>query len=138
MKLCRELHDENGLFPLNEAKLETYLERAFTRDGGFLGIIGPPKKVEGLVFLIVSNFWYSDASHLEELFLYVVPDCRRAKTALELMAFAKWCSEESGLPLIIGAISNIRTKGKIRLYQRAFSDPVGSFFLYKADSNKAA
>lgn len=138
MKLCRQLHGENGLMPMNEEKLSTQLEIALQKKGGFLGIIGAPGKLEGVIFLIVSTYWYSNHPHLEELFLYVVPDCRRMKVAEQLMEFAKWCSDESGLPLIIGVMSTIRTKGKVRLYQRVFSEPAGSFFVHKPTKGQAA
>lgn len=131
IKLCQRLHEENGLMPMSNEKLSAQLEVALQKKGGFLGIIGEPGKLEGAIFLIVSTYWYSDIPHLEELFLYVIPECRRMKVAEQLMEFAKWCSDESGLPLIIGVLSTIRTKGKVRLYERVFSEPAGSFFLHK-------
>ena len=133
MELCRELHVENGIFPLNEDKVRAMLRRAFDRQGGIIGAIGDSGKIEGLIYMLVSTFWYSDQPHLEELFAFVVPEYRKTKNAIELMKFAKWCSDRSGFPLIIGVISNERTEGKIRLYQRQFSKPVGNFFFYKSN-----
>ena len=138
MRLCRDLYHENGMFPLNEGKVRTMLRRAFNREGGVLGIIGDAGKIEGMIYMLVSTFWYSDQPHLEELFAYVVPEHRKTKNAQELMKFAKWCSDQSGFPLIIGVISNERTEGKVRLYQREFSKPIGNFFLYKANGASPA
>jgi hypothetical protein len=138
MGLCRQLHNENALFKINEDKVRTMLRRAFNREGGILGVIGEPGKVEGMIYMLVSNFWYSDDPHLEELWAYVVPAYRKSKNAIELMDFAKWCSDQSGFPLIIGVISNERTAGKVRLYQRQFQSPIGNFFFYKGSPAKVA
>lgn len=148
MELCRELHLENGLFPLNEDKVRAMLRRGFNREGGILGALGPPGSIEGLIFMLVSSFWYSDKPHLEELFMYVRPKFRQTKDlaqdqrysrVTELIKFAKWCSETADFPLVIGVISDERTEGKVRMYQRHFDKPVGNFFYYhKAPENAVA
>lgn len=131
MELCRELHTENGIFKLNEDKVRGMLRKAFNREGGILGAVGAPGNIQGLILMLVSTFWYSDDPHLEELFLYVKPQHRGGGAAAALMQFAKWCAEQS-FPLVIGVLSNERTEGKIRLYQRQFSKPIGNFFFYPA------
>lgn len=139
MELCRELHRENGLFPLNELKVREMLRRSFNRQGGILGVIGQPDALEGMIYMLVSSFWYSTQPHLEELFVYVRPAFRETKElegeqkfsrVRALAEFAKWCAETSTFPLVIGVISDERTEGKIRLYQRYFGKPVGNFFYY--------
>lgn len=129
MSLCRDLWKENGLFPLNEDKVRATVRKAFNREGGILGAVGEPGSIKGLILMLMSTFWYSDAPHWEELFLYVKPENRGGGAAAALMHFAKWCSENS-FPLVIGVLSNDRTEGKVRLYQRQFSKPVGNFFFY--------
>jgi hypothetical protein len=106
------------------------LRKAFNREGGILGAIGSPGSIEALIYILVSSFWYSNESHLEELFTYVAPQYRKSRNAVELMHFAKWCVDQSGLPLVIGILSNERTAGKVRLYQRQFDKPAGNFFFY--------
>ena len=138
MALLRGLHAENGIFHLDEDKVRTMLQRAFNREGGILGAIGPSGAIEGLIYMLVSTFWYSEQPHLEELFTYVSPEHRKSRNAVELMHFAKWCSDQSGFPLLIGIISNERTAGKVRLYQRQFSNPAGNFFLYNGRTGHGA
>ena len=130
MSLCRELHRENGLFEMNENKVRAMLHKAFGRQGGILGAIGVAGKIEGIIYMLLSSFWYSDDPHWEELLVYIRPEHRKSKNAVELISFAKWCSDSSGIPLVIGIISNERTAGKVRLYQRQFDKPIGNFFLY--------
>ena len=130
MALCRDLHKENGLFLMDDEKVRAMLRKAFNREGGILGAIGSPGSIEALIYILVSSFWYSNESHLEELFTYVAPQYRKSRNAVELMHFAKWCVDQSGLPLVIGILSNERTAGKVRLYQRQFDKPAGNFFFY--------
>ena len=130
MRLCRMLWEENGIFSMNDDKVRATLRRAFDREGGILGVIGDPGKLEAMIYMLVSAFWYSDDPHLEELFAFTVPEYRRSRNAIDLLNFAKWCSEQSGYPLLIGIISNERTAAKVRLYQRQLNAPIGNFFLY--------
>lgn len=130
MQICRELHEENGLFEIDESMVRNMLRRAFARQGGIIGVIGKPGAIEAVLFMIVSNFWYSTQPHLEELFSYCRPQYRRSGHAKSLVAFAKRCSDELHMPLVIGIVSNIRTEAKVRLYRRQLSEPAGAFFVY--------
>lgn len=131
MSLCRQLYQENALFSMSDDKVRAMLRKAFNREGGILGVIGKPGSFEAMIYMLVSTFWYSDEPVLEELFTYVRPEHRKSKNAIELMDFAKWCAESSNFPLLIGVMSNERTAGKVRLYQRKLGEPIGAFFFYK-------
>lgn len=132
MVMCRMLHEENGLFPMSEERVRNTLQMAFQRHGGVLGLIGDPGKIEAMIFMMISQIWCSSQWHLEELFSYVRPEYRRSDNAKVLIKFAKQCSSELGLPLIIGVISNTRTEQKVKLYQRQFSKPNGAFFVFNS------
>jgi hypothetical protein len=130
MGLCRELHAENGIFKLDEDKVRKLLRRAFDRQGGFLGVIGPVSQLEGMIYMQVTTMWYTDEPCLEELYTFVRPQFRRSRNAIDLLHFSKWCAETSNMPLFIGVISNEQTERKVQLYQRQFDKPAGNFFLY--------
>lgn len=130
MALCRELHEENGIFPMHDPSVRATLRKAFDKQGGIIGLIGPPGAVEAMMFLLISNTWYTEQWHLEELFSYVRPDYRRSTHAKAMVEWAKRCADEVHLPLIIGIISNERTEAKVRLYQRQLQKPAGAFFVY--------
>ena len=138
MELCRGLAAENAMFPVSDDKVRAMLRRAFNKEGGFLGVIGLPGKIEGMIYMNLSTFWYSDVTYLEELFLYVAPQYRKSRNAIDLMRFSKWCSDQSSFTLVIGVISNKETEGKVRLYQRQFAKPAGNFFYYKGQNNTVA
>jgi len=132
MAMCMELHRENGLFPMAEDKVRAYLRRAFSRNGAVIGVIGERGKIEGSIYLLIGGFWYSEEWHLEELFSYVRPQYRKSNNAKELINFAKRCSDDLGIPAVIGIISNDRTKAKVQLYQRQLGTASGAFFVYNA------
>lgn len=129
MALCRMLHAENGLFPMEEDLVEETIQRAFDRKGGIIGVIGAPGQLEGIIYMLVSNFWYSRKPHLEELFNFVHPDHRKSEHAKALIEFAKKCASDD-VRLVIGVISNERTEAKVRLYERRLGKPTGAFFVY--------
>lgn len=131
MEICRELHAENGMFEMNESKVRHMLERAFTQQGALIGALGATGSIEGAIFMLITSFWYTNDWCLEELFNYVRPEHRRSTNAKELINFGKRCSDELGIPLVIGVVSNERTKAKVGLYQRQLADPVGAYFLHR-------
>jgi hypothetical protein len=135
MVMCRMLHEENGLFPMSEDRVRRVLRMAFDGLGGVLGVIGNPGKIEAMIYMLISQIWHSDEWHLDELFSYCRPEYRKSNNAKRLIQFAKDCSDELHLPLVIGIISNTRTEEKIRLYQRQLSKPNGCFFVYNTKWN---
>lgn len=138
MNLCRALHAENGLFSMDEDRVRGTLRMAFEKKGGLLGVIGDPGKIEAIIYMLFAQFWYSNDWHLEELFSYVHPDHRKSSNATDLIDFAKRCSTEIGIPLIIGVVSNTRTEQKVKLYQRKFDKPNGAFFVFNSKWQKAS
>jgi hypothetical protein len=42
------------------------------------------------------------------------------------------------MPLMIGVMSNSRTDAKVKLYERQFGNPAGSFFLYGVKTGELA
>lgn len=134
MSLCHLLHEENGLFPMSEDRVREMVRRALFPEQSIspalIGVIGAPSNLEAAIFMLVSQMWYSDQWHLEELYSFVRPDCRKSDYAKLLIDFAKSAAEQLAIPLVIGVLSNIRTAEKIRLYRRRLGDPAGAFFLY--------
>lgn len=128
--MCCELHKENAMFSMNEAKVRAMLHRAFDGSGAIIGAIGPTGGIQGCIFLVIDSMWYSDEWVLEELWSFVLPQHRKSNNAKDLVGFAKRCSTELNIPLVIGVVSNIRTQAKIGLYKRQLADPVGAYFAY--------
>lgn len=145
MGLCRLLHQENGLFSLDEGKVRDFVWRALNPNKldkhdlgprGIIGVIGQEGDLEGLIYMLISQFWYSSEMHLEELFNYVRPDSRSSMHARNLITYAKACSLSTSLPLLIGVISNDRTEAKVRFYERQL-DRVGAFFFFSGKDPQA-
>jgi GNAT superfamily N-acetyltransferase len=135
MELALRACSENGFVDPNPVKLLSDIWPALNLDRGMIGIIGEVgQKPEAAVLLRIGSMWYSDNEVLEEKAVFVQPEHRGAKVgrARRLCQFSKQVSDQLGIPLIIGVLSNHRTKGKVRLYEREFGEPSGAFFLYNA------
>jgi GNAT superfamily N-acetyltransferase len=141
MELALAACKENGFVNPNPIKLLEQIWPALNRDHGIIGVIGEPgQKAEGAILLRVVSMWYSDEQILEEKAIFIHPDYRSAKggRARRLCEFAKHISDELGIPLLIGVLSNDRTEAKVRLYERQFGRPTGAFFLYNARTGEWA
>lgn len=128
--LCNCMHAEGGIMPLDLMEVSTMLHKAFDRQGGIIGVIGPPGDIKAMIFLLISRYWYTRQHHLEELFNFVRPDVRKFNYAQRMIDFAKACALEIGLPLTIGVLTNQRMEGKVRLYQRSLGVPAGAWFVF--------
>lgn len=137
-RLFLQTHHENGLFTLAPQKVTSFMDRALhpesipswdTGPRAQIGVIGPPGRLEAVVFVLLSSFWYSEDIHLEELLVYVDPECRSSNHARACVDWMKGLSDELGIPLLTGIISKHRTAAKIRLYDRLLPR-VGAFYFY--------
>jgi hypothetical protein len=128
--LMREAADEQGLFPLDEAKAREMLNRAFTRQFAQVGVIGPKGGIEAALYTLLAQPLYSEAWHLEEVFQVVRAPFRKSTHAKALLEYAKHCSRHLGVPVLMGVLHNVRTEAKIELYRRQLGEPVGAYFLY--------
>lgn len=130
LKICRQNHEENGQFSLAMPKVEAMVDRAFSNQGAIVGTVGR-ERIEGIIIMLISQFWYTEDWCLEEVMNFVLPEHRRSTHAKDMIAFAKRCSDEIGIPLVIGVVANERTKAKIELYRRQLGDPVGGYFIHR-------
>lgn len=137
-RLFLQLHRENGLFTLDPGKVTSFMDRAIhperipswdTGPRAQIGVIGPQGKLEAVVFVLISAFWYSSDYHLEELLVYVDPECRKSRHAVACIGWMKALSDQLKIPLITGIISKERTASKIRLYDRQLPR-IGAFYMY--------
>jgi len=131
MSLCRLLWAENGVLTLDEDRVKGILQKCLNPNGGgIIGVIGKPGHIEGMICLIISQFWYSSDWILEELYSYIHPEHRKSPNARRLVAFAKAHATALDIPLFIGIISNTRTEAKVRLYRGELGQPAGAFFIH--------
>ena len=131
---------ENARFSLAPEKVHWHVQRALyplppgdTGPRCAIGVIGDYTLLEGLAFLSTGNFWYTHEQHIEEFLVFVDPSCRRSFHAKALIDWMKACSDQNGMKLLTGVISNVRTEAKVRLYQRMVPK-IGAFFLYKPEA----
>ena len=136
MQLALQMHDEIGISNVKPHKILSEIYPSLQLYGGIVGVIGPPDAVEGGILLRIGKFFYSDDDILEERGVFIHPNFRSAKgaRARRLCEFAKKTSDSMGMPLLIGVQNDVRTKGKLRLYERQFGQPIGAFFKYEPNT----
>lgn len=134
MALAQMMHDEIGISKFEPAKVLPDVYAALSLDHGIMGLIGDPgAPLQGGILLRLGNTFYSDEEVIEERGLFVHPDYRSAKggRAARLCEFAKKTSDDLGKPLLVGVQNDVRTPGKMRLYERQFGKPCGAWFLHR-------
>jgi GNAT superfamily N-acetyltransferase len=135
MQLTMTASDENSFVQPSPRKILEDVWPALHRERGMVWIIGPDEgPLEAAALLRITELWYSEDLVLEERGIYVHPHYRHKKgrRAHLLMDACEGAARVLGLPLLIGVLSNQRTEGKIRLYERQFGKPAGAFFLVNA------
>jgi N-acetylglutamate synthase-like GNAT family acetyltransferase len=134
MRLLRMMWSEGGMFPLDEERAAETFNYILNGKGGVIGVIEGGDGIRAMIGVVFCRQWYTSHDHIEELFNYVRPDCRKPGTgyAFKLIRFARECSEKIGIPLLIGVLTNQRMEAKVRLYRRALGMPAGAFFVYGA------
>lgn len=144
-RLFLQAHNENSLFRLSPNKVQWLMNRILNPASippedngprGVIGVIGPVGALEGLVFLLIGQFWYSDDRHLEELIVFTDPEHRKSNHAQAMVQWMKDQTQKTGLPLLTGIMSNTRTEAKVRLYSRMLPK-VGAFFFLPPKSGPA-
>ena len=136
-EICRQLHAENAVFPLDVSRVIGMIRALTQQRGGIIGVIRNEHQIEALICLTITQFWYSEDFILEEQFNFVLPEYRKSENAKELIIFASAAAKNLGIPLIIGILSNERTDAKIRLYRRQLGEPSGAYFLVGARTGEA-
>lgn len=130
LKICIEDHAENGQFSLSKPKLEQMVSGILENNKGVIGLIRRADAIEAIMMMHISQFWYTEEWCLEELLNFVRPQFRRSTNAKDMISYAKRCANQLEIPLIVGVVSNERTKPKMELYRRQLGDPVGGYFYY--------
>ncbi len=123
------LHEENGLFTVDEDKVRGVIREATEQRGGIIGVIRGAEGLEASIGLAVEQWWYTNDWCVSERWVYVVPAARRKNHAKKLIDYARWCAESLGVPLECGIMSTNRTAAKERLYERKLT-PIGRYFMW--------
>lgn len=134
MELAVEAAKENGFLDATVELLARAVWGPLNQDHGLVGCIGAPgARIEGMVVLNVGKIFYSNIDCLEERTVFVHPEFRAAKggRAKKLVEFSKSAADSLELPLLIGILSNERTQGKVKLYERMLGPPAGAYWIYR-------
>lgn len=130
MKVLERNHEENPLATLSWPKVEAIVRRGIDQELALIGVIrGPKGVIEATAGFLISQWWFSEEFHLEELWIYVVPEYRRSTHARHLYRWAKYLSDEMKMPIVSGVMTLEKMRPKVRLAQRELPQ-VGAVFMY--------
>lgn len=135
MTLTMTASDENSFVRPSVGKILHDVYPALHQDKGMIWIIGPDEgPLEAAALLRIGEVWYSEEPVLEERGIYVHPHYRhhKGRRAKMLIQACVWTARQLDLPLLMGVLSNQRTAGKRRLYERLLGEPAGILFLVNA------
>jgi len=133
MSQLSNTYEEMGFSNISPEKVLREVYSALSLDRGIFGLIGKPgETIQAGVLLRIGNPWYSDDNVVEERGIFVHPKYRSGRLGLarKLCDFSKKFADDMGLPLIVGIQSTSKIAPKIRLYERAFGEQRGAFFVY--------
>ena len=136
MSQLSNTYEEMGFSNISPIKVLQEVYASLSLDRGIFGIIGNPgETIQAGVLLRIGKPWYSDDDVVEERGIFVHPDYRSGRLGLarKLCDFSKKFAEDMGLPLIVGIQSTTKIAPKIRLYERAFGEQRGAFFVYNLE-----
>jgi len=131
-------HEENAQFPIAPEKVDTFVTRALRPDlippwdtgpRGVIGVIGPVGALEACCLVFIGGYWYTNSRHLEEFLVFVDPRCRASGHGRAMVKWMKEQTDITGLKLVTGIISTVRTEAKVAMYERMLPK-VGAFFMY--------
>lgn len=133
-----QLHEENGIFTVDELRVRDFIRQATERQGGLIAVIRG-EEVEASIGLVLDQWWYTLDWCWSERWCFVNPKYRRKNHARRLVEYGKWVADNTNLdgsvvPLQMGIISSTRTEAKERLYRRQLK-PVGGYFMYKGKTD---
>lgn len=136
MNLLALMHEENGLFEMDTDAVRDMVNNVLAGKNGIIGVIDGENGLEAAVCLVIDKLWYAKTWCLNDVFNFVAPQHRRSTRAKSLIAFAKNYSDQVGIPLLMGIVSNVRTEAKIKLLERQMKK-AGAFFIYNYGHKQA-
>jgi hypothetical protein len=118
MDATRAAHEENGQHQISVDKCAKIVWRGVTKQQALMAVIGDPLLVKAFISLEIDPVYYSEDYNIFERILFVRKEFRRHNHAARLIRYAKHVSDEMGMDLMVGIISDHRLEAKARLYER--------------------
>lgn len=105
--------------------------------GGFCPVIDGPKGPVALAVLHPIKWWWSEATFIQEVVMYVSPEARSGRAGADLLDYECWLSDQMSeaaghrVFVLAGVTATQRGAAKLRLYAKHMN-PIGGFSIYPA------
>jgi hypothetical protein len=130
-------HQENGQHQIDLRKCAQIIWRGLTKQMAVIGCFGDVSLVKAYIVMEIDYIYYSNEMQILEKINYVRPEFRKSDYAGRLLDFAKQASDETGLDLMIGIVSDKRLEAKERFYARKLKK-AGVWFIHHPKNQIAA
>lgn len=124
------MHREAPVGAWCEAAVREHLG-AVMRDGCVVLSLAGDGSPVGTLGLSPQQFWWSQDWSLQERWVFVHPQHRRAPHARALLVAARDAAISLSIPLVAGVFSDRRADAKVRLFSRVLGQPIGATFLVR-------
>ncbi len=134
------LNDEEAICPVSEERLMQAIRRGIDREGSIIGVQHLDGEIIASIGLVADLPWYSRSRFWHQRYCFVHPDHRPdhrvdhrkggSHILKNLVQFAKWAADYTGMPVIMTTGSGPEMAGKHRLYDRLLQR-VGAVYLYR-------
>jgi hypothetical protein len=125
--------DDGALFDFVQAATRDIHNRGPAKPN--IGVIGPPERIEGAIFLEMHKWFWSTEWYLEERLTTVRPDCRKSRHGADLIKFARWFSDSMSASvgfrvyLVANVVGTRDVNRKVALFSRLLNK-AGGIFVY--------
>lgn len=125
--------DEASLFEFVHAATRDIHNRGQAKPN--IGVIGPPERIEGAIFLEMHKWFWAAEWYLEERLTTVRPDCRKSRHGADLIKFARWFSDSMSASagfrvyLVANVVGTRDVNRKVALFGRLLNK-AGGIFVY--------
>lgn len=128
--------NEMATAPVNEAKVRQLIQEV-TRPAVSINIPRPAVMVidhpngslAGAAPLIPKRWWYSDAWHYIQPWIFVREEFRKGPFTRALLETVVWWGDKSGLPVLMSVPADSSNAGRLEQYAR-YAEPFGGSFIH--------
>ena len=129
VQMGKEMQQEAPEFrslTFNEQKTRDYIARCIHGVKNLALVAIESDEIVGFMFAHCGDFYFANETFAEDSALYVIPERRGSRVAMQLIAeYGKWADRLGALRCYIATNTGIKTEKALNLFKRCGFDPLG-------------